>query len=69
MPSKGPISLSCPQVRGSLLSRGTVPPCLPAPFPVSVTPIPIYSLPTPILTPFLAVQALSFPKLSRCRGW
>lgn len=50
-------------------SRGTVPQFLPVSFPASGTPIPVYTLPTPILTPFLAVQALSLPKLSCCRGW
>lgn len=46
---------------------GPVPQFLPAPFPTSVTPSPISSLPTLILTPSLVVQALSLPKLSCCR--
>lgn len=43
IPSKGPISLSCSQLRGCLLSsRGTVPQfVLPPPYLISVTPIPI----------------------------
>lgn len=51
-PSKGPIYLSCSQLRGCLLSpRGLVPQFIPAPYLKLWPPSPSASLPTPILTP------------------
>lgn len=71
IPSKGPISLRCFQLRGCLLSpRACVPQFLPAPLPASVTPIPIcfppHSHTHPLSWLFNLSASLSSPAVG---GW